>query len=892
MLGIEEPFLPRLCERVIEVMGGAYPELRRERDTIERWARAEEESFGRTLEQGERLLAELIERAKAEETSWVSAEDAFKLHDTYGFPYEITKELLAEEGLAVDDQGFEELMEQAREVRARRRQRRPATAATCTDRGVLRFAREAGFEHALRGLRGHRGGDRDPRGRARERPAAREARGEPLLPGGRRPGVGLRRRRDAVRPRAGGRRLPPRRRPGGGARAGRGRARRRASACARSWTATRGSPRCATTPPRTSCTPRCASASARTCARPARTWARTSCASTSPTASGSRRGARATWRRAVNDWIADSHTVRAVETTRDEAERSARWRCSARSTATGCAWWRSTDVSRELCGGTHVGTTAEVGLFHVTQETSSASNVRRIEAVTGAGGVELFRARTEGLRELATLLRVPEREVVGAVERLNERVEAAAKRAEGRDRTARGRRARRRAPRRSAGVRVVAQVVDGWTPRRCSTSRTGPPEARRRRGRARHGRRGPCASGRELRARGGDGASRPATWCAPPRRWWAAAAVGATPWRRPVAATRRSCLTRSPLRGLEIEQALGLMRVLALDYGEARCGCAVSDPTGTLATPLEAVERPDTAEGSRGAGGLVEESEVERVVVGLPLTLAGEEGEQAAAGARIRRAPRAETASTRRAPRRTAHHAPSRAHRRARATPTRAPRRTCSRAIWPRAARDTSELGPPPVPGGRCRGARGRAPRARGAARRSQGRARTRRGSDRSRRLRPADGRARPLARGRRAADRGRPQRPPRRRAGPRWGRCVAAAIAWRCCPLRRWFLISLFQPFKGDGEGAGARERSRTAPSLGRSPRCSRSNGRDRAPASSSCAPGSSGRSGELKPGTYDAERGHELTAALDALEEGAAERPSRSRSPRAARGARSRRS
>ena len=50
------------------------------------------------------------------QTSWVSAEDAFKLHDTYGFPYEMTKELLAEEGLSVDDQGFEELMERAREV--------------------------------------------------------------------------------------------------------------------------------------------------------------------------------------------------------------------------------------------------------------------------------------------------------------------------------------------------------------------------------------------------------------------------------------------------------------------------------------------------------------------------------------------------------------------------------------------------------------------------------------------------------------------------------------------------------------------------------------------------------------------------------------------------------
>ena len=58
----------------------------------------------------------MIERAKADQTSWVSAEDAFKLHDTFGFPYEMTKELLADEGLSVDDQGFEELMERARAV--------------------------------------------------------------------------------------------------------------------------------------------------------------------------------------------------------------------------------------------------------------------------------------------------------------------------------------------------------------------------------------------------------------------------------------------------------------------------------------------------------------------------------------------------------------------------------------------------------------------------------------------------------------------------------------------------------------------------------------------------------------------------------------------------------
>jgi len=80
------------------------------------------------------------------------------------------------------------------------------------------------------------------------------------------------------------------------------------------------------------------------------------------------------------------------------------------------------DVSRELCGGTHVASTSELGLFHLTSETSSASNVRRIEAVTGPAGAALFHERTEQLREIAALLRVPEHDVVRAVERLSERV--------------------------------------------------------------------------------------------------------------------------------------------------------------------------------------------------------------------------------------------------------------------------------------------------------------------------------------------------------------------------------------------------------------------------------------------------------------------------------------
>ena len=71
------------------------------------------------------------------------------------------------------------------------------------------------------------------------------------------------------------------------------------------------------------------------------------------------------------------------------------------------------------------------------------------------------------------------------------------------------------------------------------------------------------------------------------------------------------------------------MRVLALDHGAARCGVAISDPTGTLATPLATVERPDSRRGLAALASIADERGVERVVVGLPLTLRGEEGAQA-----------------------------------------------------------------------------------------------------------------------------------------------------------------------------------------------------------------------------------------------------------------------
>jgi alanyl-tRNA synthetase len=129
----------------------------------------------------------------------------------------------------------------------------------------------------------------------------------------------------------------------------------------------------------------------------------------------------------VAAWLTANHAVHAIETTRDEAERLGAMALFGEKYGDWVRMVEVEGVSRELCGGTHVAATSEIGLFHVTAETSSASNVRRIEALTGAGAAELFAERTATLRELSALLKVPEGEVAHAVERLTARVKELAR---------------------------------------------------------------------------------------------------------------------------------------------------------------------------------------------------------------------------------------------------------------------------------------------------------------------------------------------------------------------------------------------------------------------------------------------------------------------------------
>ncbi len=119
LLGLEQPFLWQVAGSVIDAMGDAYPELRDRRASIEDTVRREEERFGRTLGRGLELLEAEIARARRDKRERLAADVVFKLYDTFGFPTDLTDDVLRGHGLGYDRAGFDALMrEQAERARA------------------------------------------------------------------------------------------------------------------------------------------------------------------------------------------------------------------------------------------------------------------------------------------------------------------------------------------------------------------------------------------------------------------------------------------------------------------------------------------------------------------------------------------------------------------------------------------------------------------------------------------------------------------------------------------------------------------------------------------------------------------------------------------------------
>jgi alanyl-tRNA synthetase len=408
-LGLEAPWLGGFAERAVEIMGGAYPELAAERETIARWVGDEEESFGRTLERGTELLERLVAEAEESGTSWIDAADAFKLHDTYGFPYDLTKELLAEKGLSVDDGGFEELMEEQRQ----RARVGSATAHGSEDRHerVIAFAGEApptrfvGYEtlRATTGLAAVESDDGRALVKLEQSPFYAEGGGQVADSGVLRWPGGEARVVDVYRV---GEDQALEVEPGGGIDPGVAVEaevdRETRYATMRNHTATH-----------------LLHAALR---ERLGTHVRQAGSSVRPDklrfdfTHGQALGPeelRIVEDR-VNEWIKASRPVRWLEMERAEAERLGAMALFGEKYGEWVRMVEVDDVSRELCGGTHVANTAEVGIFKIASEGSSAANVRRIEALTGPVAIDWFRGREERLREIGELLGSPQDPVAGA----------------------------------------------------------------------------------------------------------------------------------------------------------------------------------------------------------------------------------------------------------------------------------------------------------------------------------------------------------------------------------------------------------------------------------------------------------------------------------------------
>jgi len=418
-LGFEGEFLPKYVDVVQETLGAAYPEIVRERDAILRWVTAEEQGFGRTLETGLAMLDGLLGAGE------VTGEEAFRLHDTYGFPIDLTTEIAAERGVPVDIAGFDALMEEqrvrssagagvqervgARQEVIRRLAQEPTdftgyehleertTVAGVLEEGGRTFVKLASSPFYAQG-----GGqvsdagtieceDGDCRLQVSEvlRAGADQAIVVEVLTGPPHQGEKVVARVD----------------------------RRTRQATQANHTATH-----------------LLHAALR---RTLGTHVRQAGSYVGPDKlrfdfTHGQRLSPAEVREVedlVNGWILANDPVRPITTTLKEAQAlgamalfGEKYGDVVRMVQIG-----EGEYSRELCGGTHVRATAEIGVFKIVSEGSSASNVRRIEAVTGPEAVTLLRSHDSLIREAAAELRTSPEQVPAKVADLQQQVRDAAK---------------------------------------------------------------------------------------------------------------------------------------------------------------------------------------------------------------------------------------------------------------------------------------------------------------------------------------------------------------------------------------------------------------------------------------------------------------------------------
>ena len=157
VLGVEDQALPPVCARVVDTLGEPWPELVAQRSLIEQVVASEEDSFSRTLRQGSALLDTAIRRTRAAGGATLAGDTAFQLHDTFGFPYELTVEAAEEAGLEVDAERFGELMED------QRRRAKEARKELAADLRRIESYRDLAGRHGRTGFVGYEATSADGR---------------------------------------------------------------------------------------------------------------------------------------------------------------------------------------------------------------------------------------------------------------------------------------------------------------------------------------------------------------------------------------------------------------------------------------------------------------------------------------------------------------------------------------------------------------------------------------------------------------------------------------------------------------------------------------------------------------------------------------------------------
>jgi alanyl-tRNA synthetase len=413
-IGIEHGFLPKYVSLVIDLMGAGYPELLTQHETIDKWVRAEEESFGRTLEQGTRLLDDLLAAGE------VSGADAFRLHDTYGFPIELTREIAAERGVPfAGEADFERLMGEQR-ARSRSTGARVMAGALTVEGDPTTFT---GYEHleehtTVTGL-----STQDGRTivKLAESPFYAEGGGQ-VSDGGViacEDGDCLVRVADVVR--AGDDQAIVVETIDGQLKAGE-RVVARVDRAARNATQANHT---ATHLLHAALRQRLGPHVHQAGSYVGPDKLRFDFSHTQRLSEEERRDVEDQ----VNEWILRNEPVRPLTTTLEEAQRLGAMALFGEKYGDVVRMVEIGDghYSRELCGGTHVRSTAEIGLFKITSEGSSASNVRRIEAVTGPEAVGLLRRHDDLLHAAADALRTQPERLPEAVAALRAEAKAATK---------------------------------------------------------------------------------------------------------------------------------------------------------------------------------------------------------------------------------------------------------------------------------------------------------------------------------------------------------------------------------------------------------------------------------------------------------------------------------